>query len=151
MADFKNSFALGLEAAADAAAKMAEIESVFEDLNSQLSDASDGKIRIIRKARFRNPFAAAVRATSSLTGVTLDGDEATYIVATNPLSDTRAEEDLAVWVVDSRGYPCKIIFGGQNYFCEDKAALEKVLSLLLAWPDTGKAFQRLIDLPATSE
>lgn len=151
MADFKNSFAIGLEAAAEAAAKIAEIESVFQDLNSQLSDASGGKIEIIRKARSRNPFLSAVRAKSSLAEMDLDGDGSTHIFAINPLSDVRAEEDLAAWSVDSRGYPCKIVFGGQHYFCEDKAALEKVLSVLLAWPETGKAFQRLMNLPQTSK
>lgn len=149
MANFKESFTRGLEAAAEASARIAEIDSVFEDMNLQVSEITGGKVNLERETRYKSPL-GVIGQTLALAGEPFKREQVTYIVATNPLSDGYSSFDVALWVGDSRGYPCKVSFGGQSFLCEDKAALEAVLSQMLAWPETGKIFQKLISLPSAS-
>jgi len=153
MVDFEKSFANGLQAAAEASAKIAEINLVFDDLNQQLHAASDGKIKILRKTRSNNLLTAMMGIGSIRSKPPLEtkADETTYLVAVNPLAKNSNESDIAVWSVDSRGYPCQIKFSGENFFCEDKAALEKILALMLSEPEIGQVFQRLINLPTNQQ
>lgn len=148
MANFKDSFDLGLKAADDAAAKIEEINGVFSEMNAQLSEASEGKIQIIRETR-RSPYdfinsLAIPKDPLSITTTT-------YIVAQNPRTNANNKHDIGTWEINSRGYPCQIKFGGDNFFCEDKKGLEKILALMLSDPDVGKVLRRLMSLPDAEE
>ncbi|MHA6126314.1 hypothetical protein ACX3YD_08950 [Pseudomonas fluorescens group sp. PF-1] len=144
MTNFKESFGKGLKAAGDVEAKLAEIESVFLEMNKQLSEASDGKIQITREAR----ASALDLFTMGVLGKSAEpsAPRTTYIVATNPLAKGKNKEDIGVWEIDKHGYPCQIKFGNDSFYCEDKRALEQTLSTILTDPDVGRALQRLLNL-----
>ncbi|QXH77457.1 hypothetical protein [Pseudomonas salmasensis] len=149
MADFKNSFDLGLKAAEAAAAKLAEIDSVFEEMNRQISEASEGKIAISRESRYSNSINALLGAGIFSNNKKSEKPElTTYIVAKNPLSESSTKADIGEIETNKKGYPCEIRFGSDKFLCEDKVALEKVLSIMLSDPDVGKELARLINLPS---
>lgn len=146
MANFKDSFGKGLKAAGDVEARLAEIESVFSEMNKQLSEASDGKIQITRQTRASalDIFAMGILGNAAQPSA----PKITYIVATNPLAKGKNGEDIGVWEIDKYGYPCQIKFGNDSFYCEDKVALEQTLSTILTDPDVGRALQRLLNLPS---
>ncbi|WP_150688930.1 hypothetical protein [Pseudomonas fluorescens] len=152
MANFKNSFDQGLKAAANTAEKLAEINSVFEELNTQISEASGGKIQFARETRID-------RTIESLLGVGLFASKkqieksttTTYIIATNPLSSKNRKADIGQIEVSKNGYPCEIKFGNDRFHCDDKQGLERALSILLADPDVGKELTRLIAQPTETD
>lgn len=145
MANFKDSFGIGLKAAGDVEARLAEIDSVFSELNIQLSDASDGKIQIFRETRTEgiDLFNLAILGK----GPQSPRQKITYLVATNPLATGKNKADIGTWEINKHGYPCQIKFGNDTFFCEDKGALEQTFSMLLTDPDVGRALQRLLNLP----
>ncbi|WP_024778265.1 hypothetical protein [Pseudomonas corrugata] len=149
MANFKNAFDQGLKAAADAAAVIAEINSVFEEMNTEISAASDGKVNINRETRTDGASMAAILGM----GIFASKPPAqeikyiTYIVAKNPLAENNNKADIGQVNIHKKGYPCEVKFGGDKYICEDKKGLERVLSLMLTDPEVGKELSRLIRLP----
>jgi hypothetical protein len=152
MANFKNSFDQGLKAAANTAEKIAEINSVFEELNTQISEASDGKIEISRETRID-------RTIETLLGIGIFANKkqieksttTTYIVATNPLSTKTRKVDIGQIEVSKNGYPCEVKFGSDRFHCDDKQGLERALSILLADPDVGKELTKLITQPTEAD
>ncbi len=143
MVDFKRAFEEGLRAAADADRAREEIDSVFTHLNEQLNEISDGKIRIERrqfeKPKYPSPYA-------DLESKKLEKRKHQAIAAINPMIPDEAVKELAEWSIDKRGYPCKIIWDDKEQFCEDKEALEHVLSELLRDPIVGGKFHMLMNL-----
>lgn len=131
MEDFKSAFKDGLKAAHDAEMARKEIDEVFNDLNKQLTEASKGKLKIERR-QLEERRAIAVRIASPLE------PPETYwaIVASNPTIKDLPPiipqfKELAKWQAGRAGYPCKISWGAQEEYCEDKQALEKCLANLL--------------------
>ncbi|SDR36969.1 hypothetical protein SAMN04490186_5696 [Pseudomonas grimontii] len=152
MANFKNAFDQGLKAAADAAAVIAEINSVFDEVNTEISAASDGKVNIRRETRSDRTSMAALLGLGLFSSKQPEPEikYITYIVAINPLAESSNKADIGQVDIDKRGYPCEIKFGGDKYLCEDKKGLERVLSLMLSDPEVGKQLSKLIRLPVAS-
>ncbi|MDD2051082.1 hypothetical protein NPS46_00770 [Pseudomonas putida] len=140
MVDFIGSFNKGQEAAKKAEDNKDEIDSVFEIMNQQLGDASEGKLKveIIFKS---NPF------LDFLTVAAKSASSGSYwaIAALNPLAESYAPKEIAKWKSDPNGYPCLVITDAEEMYCEDKAALEKALSYLLARPEVGKIFRSVMN------
>lgn len=149
MKSFKDSFDLGLKAAANAAAVKSEIHSVFRELNSQILEASDGKIQIKQEPRSSQGLNALIGIGLFSGGKQEKIEITTYIVATNPLANKSNKVDIGEISIHKNGYPCEITFGGDKFICEDKSALEMTLSMMLADPDIGKEFTKLMRLPVT--
>ncbi|NWB91590.1 hypothetical protein [Pseudomonas agarici] len=154
MANFKSSFDQGLKAAASAAAVHAEIDSVFSEMNTQISEASDGKINIFRETRYDHGFNSLI-GMGIFSGATNKQsakiEKTTYIVARNPLAQGSNKGDLGTVHTHKDGYPCEIKIGDDRYICEDKPALEKILSVMLSDTDVGKTLRKLINLPSSDE
>lgn len=152
MANFKNSFDLGLKAAADTAEKLAEIDSVFEEMNTQIIEASNGKIEIYRETRTNKSMETILGmgmfSTKKLNEI---NTTTTYIIARNPLSTKKRKADIGQIEFDKNGYPCEIKFGHDKFRCDDKQGLERVLSLMLADPDVGKELATLINQPTEAD
>lgn len=152
MANFKNSFDLGLKAAADTAEKLAEIDSIFEEMNTQVTEASEGKIEISRETRIDKTIETilgmGIFSTKKLNEVSTT---TTYIIARNPLSTKKRKADIGQIKFNKNGYPCEIKFGSDKFHCDDKQGLERALSLMLADPDVGKELAMLINQPTESD
>ncbi|HEX8586912.1 hypothetical protein [Pseudomonas sp.] len=148
MANFKASFDLGLKAAEAAAVKMAEIDAVFDEMNSQISEACDGKIEIYKEKRYVNPI-QNILGHGIFGGNNGSGKVETinYIIARNPLAEKNVKIDIGEIDISKNGYPCQIRVGAEKFICEDKTGLERVLSLMLADPEVGKELTKLINSP----
>lgn len=135
MVDFITSFNKGLEAAKQAGQNKREIYSVIDVLNEQLSQVSEGKLEIGIYNKTQ-PFSHFIGIVSS----TADANKPIYqyLAAVNPLSESKAPSEIAKWKFDSNGYPCQISTSDFEFYCEDKAALERSLQNLLSDPTVGE-------------
>ena len=126
MADFGSAFDEGQRAAEDAKAARNEVDVVFAEVNRQVAAKSGGKLCIERKK--------LKEATSYWETLKFPPKRAkTYsaIVATNPTAEDAPSWELARWLQDKRGYPCRILWEGEDRSCEDREALERNLADLL--------------------
>ena len=140
MSDFKSAFQNGLEAAKKADASRAEIADVFKDLNQQITDASHGKLAIRRYE-----FERARSAFQQIALILTPADTYWVIGATNPTITGMQPEKLCNWDEDRAGYPCKLTWGGDEHYCEDKQALEINLSNLLSDPVVAKILLKIMN------
>jgi hypothetical protein len=141
MTDFRLAFRNGQEAAKNADASRAEINSIFIDLNQQLGDVSNGRVSI-QRYQFERPRSAVQQIALIL----LPPDRYWGIGATNPLIAGMQPEKLCNWEEDRAGYPCKLIWDGDEYYCQDKQSLEDTLKKMLSDPIVGKTLSKIINL-----
>jgi hypothetical protein len=134
----------GLARAAASEAARTEIYTVLADLQAQVLEATEGKIRIETKwfdqlpslGQPREDYMKAI--SKSLGGAAL--------VAHNRAVGKEKEASLAYWRVDPAGYPCRLEFPKQQYICEDKEALTIALAELLKDPGIGRKIYALMKL-----
>lgn len=141
MSDFRTAFNEGLDAAQKAEASRLEIDSVFEDLNQQLTEVSKGKLAIGRSEvqRTRSWMVQIAEALQS-------PEMYWVIIARNPTIEGSSSQQLCEWESGRAGYPCKLTWGGDEYYAEDKQALEHTLSNLLRDPIIAARLISLLDL-----
>ncbi|MBN2239379.1 MAG: hypothetical protein JW712_06370 [Dehalococcoidales bacterium] len=132
MIDFQAAYRAGLKAADDAELAREEIDQVFQDLNEQISVASEGKLQIIR-----HKFEAFESFSFS------PPEKYTAIAAVNPMNKHRSPEELAKWSMDRTGYPCKINWGEKEELCQDKEALARSLADLISDPVVGEQLRNV--------
>jgi hypothetical protein len=141
VSNFKSAFNEGLEAAQKAKAARLEIDNVFKDLNQQLTEVSEGKLTIAQEQlELPRPWAAQLATL-------LEPPEKYWaIVARNPTIEGSSFQELCKWESGRAGYPCKLTWGGNEHYCEDKQALENTLSNLLRDPIIAEKLVSLMDL-----
>ena len=145
MIDYKVAFREGLTAAEEAKIAQKEIDSVFEKLNSEIFEASGGKVILERKHLSKRSFRETTTRKGNQIVIPIDRREADLtIVASNPTIPESPVKELAKWSTDRRGYPCKISWEGHTQFCEDKEALEEALAELLRDPIVGQKLNTLM-------
>ncbi len=145
MVDFIAAFNKGLDAAQIAEKNKREIDSVFDELNKQLANATKGNVNIqIRECEKVPDF----NPLSSRIDFRIIKYQA--ICAINPLFPfpQSLAKEIATWSQDRTGYPCKISFGIKEHYCANKVALENALALMLQDPIVG---ENLAELMALSE
>lgn len=142
MIDYKVAFREGLTASEDVKIALKEIDSIFEKLNSEIFEASGGRI-ILERRRFPDP-GKSLQEMMTLKGIARALISHLAIVASNPTIPESPVKELAKWSTDRRGYPCKISWEGQEHYCEDKEALERVLAELLRDPAVGRKLNALM-------
>jgi hypothetical protein len=143
MVNFVEAYKTGLNSAELAEKRKREIDSVFEELNAQLAEATQGKIHISIK-----------KLPDSSIRMELQILNPTYhlaIAAENPLVNFNSQRELAKWEQDRAGYPCKITLASQAMYCEDKQGLEKALAALLSDPVVGETLRNLTNLPVAEQ
>ena len=147
MIDFKASFTAGIDAAKIADKNRAEIQSVFDEVNKQLSEVTNGVIYLDRKNYFVKNTLQDIAAIANLR------PRETYwaIVATNPKHIEAEEKQLAKWKMDKNGYPARIFIDDYQIACEDRKALEKALQELLSDPTVGEKLFSLMNFQPTQE
>ncbi|ASF46086.1 hypothetical protein [Methylovulum psychrotolerans] len=148
MVDFIAAFNKGLDAAQIAEKNKREINSVFDELNKQLANATKGNVNIqIRECEKAPDF-------NPLGGSRIDFRNIKYqaICAINPLFPfpVSPTKEIATWSQDRTGYPCKISFGTKEHYCEDKVALENALALMLQDPIVGENLAELMAMSKAS-
>jgi len=143
MADYVEAFKQGLGAAVKADRARKEIDEVFVDLDSQLHETTGKKIRIDRKE-----FEVRQTIQETLSFPFFSKPKETYweIVAFNPSVSESPVKHLARWSMDRAGYPCKIVWEGEDHTCEDREALENSLAELLRDPLVGEKLHALTQL-----
>lgn len=138
MIDFSKSFKKGIAAAAIADKSRQEINLVFEDLNEQLNQATDGKVAI----RIRKPSILMSNLKQSI----LNQKGSDTIIAFKPQDPQNRYTELAKWSQNNAGYPCKIVYDINAIYCEDKEALEVALAKLLEDPAIGEKLYKIMNL-----
>jgi len=141
MTDFIKSFEKGLDAAKTAEQNRNEMKSVFEELNQQLDRSTDGKLYIERRQFFKNStFQDLPRLVHFQ-----EREKYTAVAATNKKIADYKDVELAIWKEDRNGYPCQIIYGDEDIFCEDKTALENGIKNLLRDPSVGDKLYKVMN------
>lgn len=146
MIDFKASFALGIEAAKVAEKNKIEIQSVFDEVNKQLSEVTGGVIYLDRKKYYVNNILQDMAAIANVRPREIYW----AIVAINQKYTEASEKELAKWDMDKNGYPARIFIDNYQVACEDKKALEKALQRLLCDATVGEKLYTLINFQPTS-
>lgn len=143
MTDYIKAFNQGLGAAEAADRARKEVDEVFVDLNRQLQKATEKKIRIDRK-ELEKPKSFQESLQSSFS---LKPKETYWVIVASALSVAESPvKILAEWSMGRAGYPCKIVWGGEDHACEDKEALENSLADLLRDPLVGEKLYALMQL-----
>lgn len=145
MANYIDSLNKGLIAARDAERNREEVNGVFNELNEQLSSATDNKVAI-RRMQFNGPVDLAKAIDGSLSAFFTRSKY--WVLAAVFLPDGKVEAtELAKWDQDNNGYPCRVSFGANTYFCDDKVALETAMGTLLADSAVGEVLHRYMTMP----
>jgi hypothetical protein len=138
MSDFKSAFKEGIKAAREASDSEAEVQSVFDAMNADLSELNVRiSVELVTEPKdlgemTMNMFAPAKRYPA--------------IVANSlALTSNKPAKVLARWTQDAKGYPCRITLPGKEIFCENKEGLENGLSDLLKEVTVGKLLLSLIN------
>lgn len=137
MVDFVTAFKEGQTAAEIAKKNNQEILSVFKELNVQLKKATNGRIRIDLS------FALQGILKKDPTKIS---EKYKSICAENPLIPNSPKKELVKWEQGREGYPCSIIIGNKQHYCEDKTELENTLALMLQDPIVAGTLASLIRL-----
>jgi len=146
MVDYFEAFKQGLDAAEAADRARKEIDTVFADLNQQLFESTGGKISIERR-EYEVP--KSLWEAISIEFPPKPKEKYWAIVVFNPSVSKSPVKQLARWSIDRAGYPCKIVWGGEDHTCEDGEALENSFAELLRDPLVGEKLYVLLQLKET--
>lgn len=125
MADFKESFRKGIEAAQIAENNRREIRSVLKALDDQLCAETGGNLK------FRIQEKKASSGNAIIDFLNRPFPQRVVIEAYNPKAPNSPSFELCDWMEGPNGYPCRISRGANVFTCEDKEALETALGDLL--------------------
>jgi hypothetical protein len=141
MVDYAKALNEGFEAAQRTERARKEIDEVFDDLNNQIINASDGKLRIERMRKEK------VQGILPRSFIYSNPIEYYWVIsAYNPKIGESKQYDLAKWIQDRNGYPCKVTWNQQEHICEDRQALSSCLAELLSDPIVGEKLYTLTKL-----
>lgn len=143
MVDFIKAFEDGKKAAIKTENARKEIDAVFDDLNSQLSEMTNGMLKIIR--------AEVKERNEGLYVHVFPQKFYKAILAINPKIEKSPRKELAKWDFSRVGYPCKISWANEERYCEDKVALEECLADLIKDPVNAEKMLALLEIKKTSE
>jgi len=141
MADFKAALTIGLSAALEAERRREEVAKVLAELDTQVYDATNGKITITIEVWTGN----AVEQIDALIQRKILPNKA--LVASTTGQNIR-KRTLSIWEQSTDGYPCTLTIDKTIYSCEDKEALEGCLSRLLQDPNVGEKIHALMQADA---
>lgn len=133
MKKFAASIEKGLDAAQNARLLKAEIDSVFETLNEELSEITKGRVGLRREMFLDSP-----RFGSGMSPYFNREQHLGLAI----VSENTPSTEIARWSEDPGGYPCKLVLPERQFYCEDRDALESVLAELLQRPEVGDVILR---------
>ncbi|MGO2154589.1 MAG: hypothetical protein ACTH5V_02350 [Serratia proteamaculans] len=144
MKDFKNSVLAGITAAKKAADNRNEINSVIEELNSQIKEVSDDKASFGITSYYRQTNNNALVAFISIAERMTSQKSEQYNALCVFDNEGKNGIEIAEWSQDDYGYPCTIKYNGQKFFCSNKTELEESLAKLLKEVKAGNAILKQI-------
>ena len=145
--DFKNSLAVGLEAAKKARSNKEEIFSVISDLNESVKELSQGRVflKVTSEKKLAPNQTALTTVVSQFTNINpyIDYEALSFVTKRE---QTEVKENIAVWKInESDGYPCVISYNKRDVSCKDKETLIKALNDLMSDASTGEILLRLMN------
>jgi hypothetical protein len=149
MVNFAEAYKTGLLAADLAKKNKREINAVFDELNKQLADATDGEIFVSRQ-RLLGETSKEDVIRHMFSGRINEPKFYDAIAAENRFVNNSSKE-LARWRQSRAGYPCEIILGSKSMICEDRQALENALAIMLCDPVVGEILFKLKNLPISEQ
>ena len=141
MVDFKAHLAKGYSAYEKATAARTEVKAVLRELTSQVEEFTNGKVGIKLKdevALFSNNIVENLVNVASGNPVSMPTNIQINLVAYDKSQESSTARKLASWTQEKDGYPCVLRFANAKHEAYDRTSLEKVLSELLAWSETGR-------------
>jgi len=142
MQNFNEAFFSGIEAARQSKRAQREIDNVMREFAESLESATGGRLTVVLKDR-------GTSLGDVLAQRTADAKRTKLIVVKELDSDLppdpEASQDVAQFRRAVEGYPCWLIYGGQEFICSDRPSLEGELATLAASPRMGQAILRVID------
>jgi hypothetical protein len=156
MMDFGAAFNQGQRAADQAITNKAEIDEVLDRVSRDISNATDGRLKVFI-AEITSPGAAFAALALSAQGVfsgspTRRSFKEHWICASNPKAENQNERKLlAKWAVPYEGYPCTVTFNNHEVRCHDREGLEQALAEMLADAWVGERLRELLNLPLAME
>lgn len=136
MVDFIEAFKQGQIVAERVKNNHQEIDFVFERLNEQLAQATEGKIQL------------SIEEIEDFSQQPYVVDDSEPVWPIDYLAICAEHKELAEWEKGIEGYPCKITIGNKQHYCEDRTELENALALMLQDPIIA---QTLADVMRLSE
>lgn len=142
MFNFEESLKSGISHAEEEQQNRTEIDSVIEQLKSDIETFSSEKvsIKIDRRTDQNSLFAGAF--------ATLYGNKTRKymaMVAFNKSQPDNPDRELCEWKYGEKGYPVTIDYLNKSITCADKESLINTLQDLLSKPDAGKKIKFLLD------
>ncbi|WP_024600632.1 MULTISPECIES: hypothetical protein [Pseudoalteromonas] len=142
MFNFEESLKSGISHAEEEQQNRTEIDSVIEQLKSDIETFSSEKVSIkIDRRTDQNSLLAGAFAT-------LYGNKTRKymaMVAFNKSQPDNPDRELCEWKYGEKGYPVTIDYLNKSITCADKESLINTLQDLLSKPDAGKKIKFLLD------
>lgn len=151
MTDFAGAFSRGQDAAKQAAQARAEIDAVFTEASSQLSEATTGRLELGRKDFDVKTVAARWLVGASIEELLKPNEKELWVAARNPKALDTGWVKLAKWDRPQEGYPCVMKYGSREVRCHDQEALEKAIAELLASAWGGERLHELVSRPVRQD
>jgi len=140
MKNYKESLLAGVQAAKNAERQRQEIDSVIESINEQIKEFSSDKAGFGVVAFYRREESSAPESLFPTVAEMFNKYKTVSYLGLGILNhEGKKGIEIATWSKSDSGYPCTITFGGEKYFCSEKAELENVLNYLLKEVKTGEA------------
>jgi len=143
MSLFAEALREGFNAARNAEIAKKEIDSVFDELNDEVAKETGNRVYIERVASFFERLPVSLNDKKHVQKKGESPSEGAIVVV-DRLSKTTRRLEIAEFSMDSAGYPFRISWDKQTYFCEDKVALVNWLADLLRDPTVGRMLGQLV-------
>ncbi|POF43401.1 hypothetical protein B0D71_00880 [Pseudomonas laurylsulfativorans] len=138
---FLDSIKSGIAKAEAADQNLNAVTAIFSELNAELSDYTDGKLKITRTMSLNSKVAAI-----SAMGLESPASENTKsdIISLSSKTENKIYAEVARWRQHVSGFPCMLSFEGREYICENIEDLKAALGELLSSVIFGKALSKAL-------
>ncbi|WP_178082615.1 MULTISPECIES: hypothetical protein [Pseudomonas] len=145
--DFLSFVQKGVEKSNKCLAAIAEVDKIFDSINSDLKKYAAGELILDRGVSTRAQIESIAEFVAGVESNYLRNDR---ILLSLKTSNGLFTEDVAGWKQRATGYPCIIKFDGQELSCNNATHLVTGLSELLSSVGFGNAVNNLIQKASES-
>lgn len=131
----------GVEKSKKAEAVLQEVNDVFHDVNSDLGNFPGYKVELTRSCSLVGNIS---RFNSFFQKDESDYFDEDILRLSVSLDQVKASDMVSGWRQNRQGFPCVLIFGGQEVICQDRTQLVSGLSELLSSVGFGNVLNALI-------
>ncbi len=138
MESFEQAFRVGIDAARRTQFHRDEVVRVLREFSASLEGQSRGAL-IVEIKTTKNVLSDILAGFAS--GASPSTGMGIFVTSK---SDTSKSRQIAGWKQSPDGFPCWIVYGGQDIACMDRQGLESELIRLAASPQMGEAVLSLL-------